>query len=270
MKNGYCIIDAHCHIYPDAVAERAVLHTDEFYGITAPHLGTMRDLYDTAFPAGIDLCLAESVATTPKQVASIHRFIARCVAESDGRLIGLGTLHPDSADPATDADEAVTLGFRGVKLHPDIQGFAVDDPRACRLYEICAERHLPVLLHTGDRRYDFSNPNRLLPVLRAFPALTFIGAHLGGYTLWEEAWKTLAGVPNFYVDCSSSLPFLSPATARDIIRRYGADRVLFGTDFPMGDPKEELSRFFALGLTEDECRLILSDNARRVFHIQMP
>ena len=72
-----------------------------------------------------------------------------------------------------------------MKLHPDIQGFRLDDPRCFALAEQC-EGVLPLLLHTGDSRYDFSNPNRLIPLLRRFPRLTVIGAHFGGYTIWQD------------------------------------------------------------------------------------
>ena len=69
-----------------------------------------------------------------------------------------------------------------MKLHPDIQAFALDDPRALKIFELCERENVPALLHTGDYRYDYSNPNRLLPVLKAYPSLTVIGAHLGGWS----------------------------------------------------------------------------------------
>ena len=70
------------------------------------------------------------------------------------------------------------------------------------------------------------------------------------------------------VDCSSSLYSLDSNTARDLVRRYGADRVLFGTDYPMWEPKAELERFFAMGLTEEENELILHKNAEKLFGIE--
>jgi predicted TIM-barrel fold metal-dependent hydrolase len=70
-----------------------------------------------------------------------------------------------------------------------------------------------------------------------------------------------------YVDTSSSLPFLTAEEGQGLIRSYGADKVLFGTDYPMWDPKAEFERFFALGLTEEENRKILSGNVIKLFNM---
>ena len=65
-------------------------------------------------------------------------------------------------------------------------------------------------MHTGDSRYDNSNPNRLLPVMEIYSDLTVIGAHFGGYSIWEEASKKLCSLPNLYVDtCSSFFAFFT-------------------------------------------------------------
>jgi predicted TIM-barrel fold metal-dependent hydrolase len=125
-----------------------------------------------------------------------------------------------------------------------------------------------LLIHCGDYRFDYSNPNRIEAVLKAFPRLTVIGAHLGGWSVWEEAVERLAHYPNFLVDTSSSLYALTPERAKEIIRRFGADRVLFGTDYPMWDVGDELSRFHALDLTVEEEEKILSGNAVRLFGFQ--
>ncbi len=265
MRNGLEVIDAHCHIYPEKIVTRAVAGTDHFYGTVAACVGTAADLLKQSDEAGVDRCVVQSVATTPKQVASINRFIAQSVEQSGGRFIGLGTLHPDSEDQAADVKDLIALGLKGVKLHPDIQDFKVDDPRCQRIYELCAENGLPLLMHTGDKRYDNSNPDRLLPMLRKYRDVTFVGAHFGGWSLWETAWEQLAGEPNLYVDCSSSFYMISTDVATELIKAYGAERVLFGTDFPMWKPNTELDTFWRIPLTDDERRIILSENAKKVF-----
>jgi len=265
MRNGYTIIDSHCHIYPEKIAARAVAGTDNFYSENSVGAGTVADLIARGDAAGVDHFVVQSVATTPKQVRSINTFIAQEVA-ANPRLTGLGTLHPDSEDIAGDVEHLLSLGLRGVKLHPDIQQFKLDDYRCLKIYDQCDGR-LPLLVHTGDYRYDFSNPNRLMPILEIYPNLTIIGAHMGGWSIWDAASRQLAGIPNLYVDCSSSFHYLTPDTAREIIRRYGADHVLWGTDYPMWSPEDELQYFFALGLSDDEMRQILSENAKKLFGI---
>ena len=94
----YRIFDAHCHIYPDAIAPKAVEGIDRFYGgIRFQHYdGTTETLLRNGREAGITHFLVHSVATTPHQVSGINRYIAAEAAASDGVFTGLGTLHPDS------------------------------------------------------------------------------------------------------------------------------------------------------------------------------
>lgn len=264
----YKIIDAHCHIYPDKIAEKAAAATCDFYeGLGSTLNGTVSTLSKEAKIAGIKHCVVQSVATTPKQVSSINHFIAKSVAESNGEFTGLGTLHPDSEDIEADVEEIISLGLRGVKLHPDIQQFKIDDYRMLKIYELC-EGKLPLLIHTGDHRYDLSNPNRMMPILEIYKNLTVIGAHFGGWSVWEEATEKLCKYKNFYVDCSSSLYAMTPQKAKELIMAYGTNRVLFGTDYPMWEPKAEIERFMQIDLTDKECEDILYNNAAKMFDIR--
>ena len=142
------IIDAHTHIYPEKIAEKATAGTDAFYNTKAVFNGTVFYLLEDGAKAGIDHFLVQSVATAPKQVSSINRFIARSVQESGGKMTGLGTLHPYSEHLEEDVEELIGLGLIGVKLHPDIQRIPVDDPHCMEIYELCRGR-LPILMHTG-------------------------------------------------------------------------------------------------------------------------
>ena len=261
------IIDAHCHIYPDKIAEKASVNTGSFYSIPMCLDGKISTLLEHGEKAGIDHFVVQSVATTPKQVSSINNFIANSVAESDGKFTGLGTLHPDSEDIKADVDEIISLGLKGVKLHPDIQQFKIDDYRMLKIYEHC-EGKLPILIHTGDHRYDYSNPNRMMPILDIYKNLTVIGAHFGGWSIWEEATEKLSKYENFYVDCSSSLYAITPEKAKELIMAYGTKRVLFGTDYPMWEPETEIAKFMQIKLTKQQRDDILYNNAAKLFNIK--
>ena len=123
-------------------------------------------------------------------------------------------------------------------------------------------------MHTGDRRFDFSNPNRMLPILQIYTELLVIGAHLGGWSVWDEAAEKMAHIPNFYVDCSSCFRFMSHKKAKELIRKWGANRVLFGTDYPMRSAASELSELFKLGLDESEYQCILNMNAKKILNLE--
>ncbi len=279
MKNRFQILDAHCHVYPDRVAPKAVDMTGAFYESPAAGTGVVQNLLALGGEAGFDAYIIQSVASTPHHVSSINHFIAAEVAH-DSRLTGLGAMHPDTEDKRAAMEEIVALGLHGVKLHPDMQKFAIDDPRAYEIYELCAAYHLPILMHMGDPRYDFSHPDRLHRVLYDIPDLVVVGAHMGGWDNWDYACKRLAGHKNLYVDSSSSIAaagkhhglvpeivYLDRDHATRLIRAWGTDKVLFGTDYPMWSPVADIEAFFDLDLTDAERRAILWDNARRVFGI---
>ena len=139
----YKIIDAHCHIYPDKIAQKASDSTGNFYKIPSLLDGKTSTLLEHGKIAGFDHYIVQSVATTPKQVSSINNFIANSVKESNGKFTGLGTLHPDSENICADVEEIIALGLKGVKLHPDIQQFKIDDYRMLKIYELC-EGKLPI------------------------------------------------------------------------------------------------------------------------------
>lgn len=263
------IVDSHCHIYPDKIADRAVKGIGDFYDIPMSNGGTVADMVKSEREAGVTHCIVFSVATKVAQVESINNFIASEVEKSDGFMTGLGTLHPDSPDMKADIEHLLSLGLKGVKLHPDIQGFKIDDYRCLKIYELCEKYGIPVLLHTGDNRYDFSNPNRVKPILETYTDLTVIGAHLGGWSIWDKAVDELKDYKNFYVDCSSSLYAISPEKATEVIRAYGAERTMFATDYPMWSPKTEIERFYALGLTKEEQEQILWKTAADLFGLEL-
>lgn len=260
----YKIIDAHCHIYPDKIARKAADATGKFYDTVSLMDGTVSTLMKEGKKAGFTHFLVQSVATAPKQVSSINHFIAESVENSCGKMTGFGTLHPDSEDVETDFAELVRLGLKGVKLHPDIQGFKIDDYRMLKIYELCEKNSIPILMHCGDSRFDRSNPNRIAPILDIYTGLTMIGAHFGGYTVWEEALSRLSQYEKFYVDTSSTLFMVDTDMAKRMIYTYGVEKVMFGTDYPMWNLQEELDKFMEIPLTENERRAILYDNAAKM------
>ena len=257
------IIDTHAHIYPDKIALKAAKSIGDFYEIPMSLDGTVSRLLEQGKAAGISRFLVHSVAVTWERAHAINDFLAKEVASHPAEFIGFGTIHPDHPEVEQELDRILSLGLRGVKLHPDFQHFCLDDANAIRLFEAMAERGLPLLVHTGDKRYPYSEPQRMARALDRVPELTAICAHLGGWSVWTDAWHELAGRENVYVDCSSSLYAMQPDDAALVIRKYGADRVFFGTDYPMWTAREELDRFMALPLTDEEREMILHLNFER-------
>ena len=263
------IIDCHCHVYPDKIASKAVESIGNFYDLDMFYDGKYSTLIKHGSKIGVKHYVIFSVATIPEQISSINRYIAQTVKQSDGLMTGLGTLHPESENLENEIKEIVSFGLKGVKMHHDFQKYAVDDEACCKIYELCDEYNLPLLLHTGDSRYDFSNPNRVENLLKKYPSLTVIGAHFGGWSCWYEAAEKLSKYDNFYVDCSSSFDWLSNEQAEEIIRMYTPDRVLFGTDFPMWSHESEIKRFYEINLSYEERQKILYKNSAKLFNIEI-
>ncbi len=261
------IIDFHTHIYPEKIADRAVASVGEFYNISMDSLGTADALIKQGEGCGVKGYLVQSVALTPSRVTAINDYIAsECKAHKE--FYGFGTIHADFEDKIAEAQRIIDLGLKGVKIHPDTQMFNMDDPKMFELYDFLQENDLPILIHCGDYRYDYSHPKRLKNLLRQFKRLTVIGAHFGGWSLFDLALEYLKE-ENCYVDTSSSFFMLGKRRTRELIREYGAERVLFGTDFPMWTAETELGFLESLNLTDEENHLILHKNAERILKLEI-
>lgn len=259
------IIDMHVHIFPDKIAEKAAASVGKFYKLPYGYDGTLDSALKNLDRAGIERFCAHSVATTPRQVERINDFVMDAYAKYPDRIIPFAAMHPGVEDPWKTMDDIVAAGFRGIKIHPDIQNFQLDAPDVLKMIGAIAGR-LPLLIHTGDYRYDNSGPDRMNHVLDIYPDLQVICAHLGGWGEWERvAASRLPGRKNVFVDTCSTLYAVSPKRAVEIIRAYGVENVFFGTDYPLWDAVEELDRFNKLELTETEREMIFHGNAERFF-----
>ncbi|WP_312642671.1 amidohydrolase family protein [Hydrogenoanaerobacterium sp.] len=259
------ITDAHTHIYPGKIAEKATASVGQFYGIGIERIGFPHALVQSGGKIGVAKYLVCSVATKPEQVRSINDFIfEKC--QKYPQFLGFGALHPQQTDWEQEIERVCQMGLRGAKLHPDFQKFNIDDPRMIPVYRKIRDAGLPILFHMGDDRYDFSAPQRLCNVMQQLPDLVCIAAHFGGYQRWSDAAKYLL-CDNVYFDTSSSLWKLTPDEAVGLIHHFGAAKLLFGTDFPMWDHATELDRFLKLNLTDKENDQILYQNFERLFQV---
>lgn len=269
------IVDAHAHIYPNKIAPKAVSAVGRFYGVeeTMAGLGSVEDLLSYREKAGITHFIVHSVATTPRSVVSINTFIAE-QCEIHPEFIGYGTMHHEFEDMEAEVERALSLGLHGFKLHPDTQQVNMDDPRLMNFYEIIAGR-VPLTVHTGDYRYEFSSPRRLVKILKTFPDLVVDAAHLGGWSTYDIGYDILHEEPELmryerlFVDASSSFTWVGRRHMRELIRMWGADRVMFGSDYPMWYPDHELEEMLGCELTDDELELVLWRNAEQFCGVKL-
>jgi hypothetical protein len=183
-----------------------------------------------------------TVATAPAQVIPANNWALQ-LQRTDPGITAFGTIHPAYGRFEHELDRLETAGIPGIKFHPDFQGFDMQDPAFFSVLEAVCGR-FAVLFHVGDRfppERSPSTPAKMKRIRRLFPQLTIIAAHLGGYLQWEESLRHLVG-EDIYLDTSSSLPFLPDPLLQKIVSRHPLERILFGSDYPLFDPGEELDR----------------------------
>ena len=255
------IIDFHCHIYPEAIAEKATQSICDFYSLEGGHMnGTVETLLRQGDAAGISQFVVLPVGMKPKQVRHVNNFILSEAAKQP-RFIGFGTVHAEMEDLCEEAQYIIDSGLHGIKMHPDFQKFAIDDERLFPFYET-VQGKIPVMYHMGDQRYDYSHPSKLRRVLELFPNLQAVAAHFGGYSMYETAYEVLHDKDCIF-DVSSSLMFMPEGVAENYINAFGAERMVFGTDYPLWNPVTETKRFFSLKLTENQFEQIAHRTAEQ-------
>lgn len=259
------IIDIHTHVYPEAIAQKATDSVRKYYHIgDAGMNGTTDMLLQRGTEAGISQFVILPVAVRADHVQSINDFIIDQVGQQSC-FVGFGTVHAGMDGLAREIQRIVAIGLKGIKMHPDMQRFAIDDPRLFPMYEMIQGK-LPVLLHMGDHNFDYSHPARLRHVLELFPKLDAVAAHFGGYSMYETAYQLLRDT-NCVMDISSSLMYLGDGEAERYIGIYGAERMAFGSDYPIWDPVTEVRRFLELRLTDEQKEQIAHKTAERLLKL---
>lgn len=258
-------IDLHTHVYPAEIAQKATDSVRKKYHIGEAGMdGTVDMLLRRGEEAGISKFVILPVAVRSDHVRNINDFIRKQMEQQD-RLIGFGTVHAGMAGLADEANRIGQIGLKGIKLHPDMQKTPIDDPRLFPMYEQIQGK-LPVLIHMGDHGGGDSHPARLRRVLELFPKLQAVAAHFGGHAMYEVACELLKDT-SCTLDISSSLMFMEEAMAERYIGIYGAERMAFGSDYPIWDPVKEVDRFLRLKLTDEQKEQIAHKTAERVLQL---
>ncbi len=261
------IFDIHTHVFPDAIAARTVEMLGEKAGIEPVYDGARAGLIQQMRSAGIKAALNCPIATRPEQVSSINRWAAE---NNTAPVYSLGTVHPETEDKAGVLASVEANGLPGIKLHPEYQQFDLLDERMAPVWTLCEREGLMIMLHAGaDIAFEppyRSDPARIRQLIERYPELKLVAAHFGSWRMWEEVAEELCGTP-VYLDTSFTLGIIEDEMFVDIIRRHGADRVVFGTDTPWRSQAEDVEHFLRLPLTKQERRLILSENAQRLVGI---
>ena len=288
MNKSY--IDFHTHTFPDKIAEKALASLSAASKTPPFSDGTNDGLLAKMKEAGIGLSVILPVATSPKQVEKINDTAALTNQRYAGSLHSFGCMHPLYEHWHDELARIRDLGLKGIKIHPVYQGVDIDDPLFTRILKRCRELDLIVVTHAG-QDIGFPGEIRCSPemirhAVEETGPFRFILAHMGGWRDWQDVPKYLKDT-DVFLDTSFSggtltpndpsewneedLEMLDPEQFTDLIRTFGSDRIVFGTDSPWGDQKASLDWFLSLPLSKEEQNRILYENAsillKQVLHL---
>ena len=202
------VIDAHVHLYPDAIAQKVTPSLASRFGNPPSFDGTVEGCRAKDAASGISASVNLPVATKPDSVQHTNDFWARSNAAERGKspaVFSLACLHPQVADKGAEVERIAAAGFAGVKFHPEYQLFRFNDATMDDAWAAMAEFGLVAYLHAGGERVFrppfHSTPTEIAELQRRFPRLKVAAAHLGGFGMWDESEATLVG-SQVYLDLS--------------------------------------------------------------------
>lgn len=264
------VVDFHTHIFPEKIAAKTIAYLEEKAHIKSFGDGTEEGLVKSMEAAGVDVSIVLPVVTKPEQFHTINEFAARLnekYRNEKTRLWSFGGIHPDSADYKGELRTIKELGLLGVKLHPDYQDTFFDDVKYMRILDYASELGLVSVVHAGvDVGFPDNvrcSPERISRVLNEVAPKDLVLAHYGSFDMWEEVEEMLAG-RDVYLDTAFTAGYIKDETFLDILKKHGADRILFATDSPWSGQKETLEFLRGLAMDKKDLQKILGQNAEKL------
>ncbi len=265
----FMLIDFHTHCFPDALSGKAIEKLSFLSGGLEPYTnGTLSGLKERMKNDGADISVVLNIATNAHQQTKVNDFAASINNEKD--IFSFGSVFPHSPDALYELERIKALGLKGVKLHPDYQGFSVDDEKFIPLYKKISSLGLITVFHAG---FDYgfappygATPEKMAKALRYFDS-PVIAAHWGGVNCGEAVLKHLCGT-DIYFDTSFGYSTMPKYYAEKIIEKHSADKILFGTDTPWHTAAMELRLLNSLKLNEAEEQKITYKNAEKLLGIK--
>ena len=284
------IIDFHTHSFPDKIASGAIEKLSSAAHIKAFADGTANGILKSMTEGSIDLSVMLPVAVKASNVESMNSYSAQFnELYADKGIFSFGCMHPDYDNWKNELSRVAQLGLKGIKLHPVYQGGNQDDIRYVRILERAGELGLVVVAHAGlDIGFPGvvnSTPAMIANAIKQAGPVKFVAAHMGSWRLWDDV-EQLIPFPNIYIDTAFSLGSIVPKENDchyadndstllnneqfcSIVRKFGSDRVLFGSDNPWDGQKKAVDKVKNSGLTGEELEKIFSKNACRMLKLNI-
>lgn len=279
------IIDFHTHVLSPRIKNNRSRYVDSdpafalIYSDKKAKIATAEELIDSMDRDGIDISVIVNYGwTTHELCVETNDYILESIARYPRRLIGFGAVQPYAYEAAiAEIERCARGGIKGIgELRPDMQLFDFTQKEVMQpIVEVLQKHKLIMLTHASEPighvypGKGSATPDMLYPFITSFPDLPIVCAHWGGglpfYALMPEVKEALK---NVYFDTAAS-PFLySPQIYNQVSQLVGADRILFGSDYPLLPPSRLLREIDSVDLPGEAKSLILSGNARRLLGIE--
>jgi len=279
------IIDFHTHVFPPQVKQKRSQYIDRdpcfalLYDKKEAKIATAEELIDSMDHAGIDISVIVNLGwMTHDLCVETNDYILESIARHPKRLIGFCTVQPQSLDAAiAEIERCAQNGAKGIgEIRPDIQLLDLEDESIIVPFmEAIRQNRLILLTHASEPvGHDYSGkgiitPDVLYPFITHHSSdVTIVCAHWGGglpfYTLMPEVKKALQ---NVYFDTAASPLLYQPRIYSLASELVGADRILFGSDYPLLPQNRLIQEINSAALTEEEKDLILSGNAKQLLKL---
>lgn len=278
------VIDAHTHIFPEefTVDRSRALAADRWFGdlyaAATAKMATAEDLVASMDEAGIDVSIACGFPWRDPALCREHNaYLADAARRFPGRIAWLATVSPESATAGQDTIDALASGASGVgELNADAQSIELEHPGGIdQVAAACAQAGLPLMLHASEpvgHTYPgkgTATPDRFAAFAGRNPATTVIAAHWGGgLPFYELMPEVRAACANVVYDSAASTYLYDWSVFRRVIDLVGADRVLFGSDYPLLAQRRFLARATAALDPGGETTAVLGGNALKLFRIE--
>jgi len=279
------IIDFHTHVFPPQIKKNRSKYIERdpcfaiLYSDHNSKIATTDELIASMDEAGVDISVIANIGwITHELCVETNDYIMESIARYPQRLVGFCAVQPQSPQAAAaEIERCAKAGIRGVgEIRPDIQLFDLTDELVMAPFVEALRKFKLILLTHASEPVGHNYPGKggitpdiLYQFITSFPDLTIVCAHWGGglpfYALMPEVRKA---INNVFFDTAASSFLYTPQIYNQVIQLVGADKILFGSDYPLLAQSRLLKEIEALDLPEEIKNLMLSGNAQRLLSIK--
>ncbi|MBW2539129.1 MAG: amidohydrolase [Deltaproteobacteria bacterium] len=273
------VVDAHIHIFPPEIF-KAVWYWFDEHGWPIRYRLDTPEILNFLLSRGIGHVVALQYAHKPGIAEDLNRYMAKICEQHAGRVTGMATVFPGEPESEIILKKAFDSGLKGLKMHAHVQCFDMDGPEMDLIYQVCASRGKPIVIHAGREPkspaylcdpYELCAVEKVERVIKNFSKLKICVPHLGidEYTDYQ---RLIERYDNLWLDTAMAITDYFPNYSPPSLHEMRWDRIMFGTDFP-NIPyawDREIKCIEKENLPEAALERIMGKNAIDFFSIEIP